>query len=201
LLLHARTVEVLRPLGVAEALLARADTAPTADLQLGSRVIRVTLAGFALPDTAFPHLTLIRQAEVERVLACALADRGIEVERSTELASVRDGPIASGRSCAHQEGPNRRSSISRSGATARAVPFGLRPASGGPGGRIPSRLQQVLGDHHDTVVARTLLLDLAEEARAADEDPFTYGLMYQYQADCAASMEQALPPFTGETLA
>jgi 2-polyprenyl-6-methoxyphenol hydroxylase-like FAD-dependent oxidoreductase len=92
LLLHARTLEVLRPLGVTEALLARADTAPAADLQLGSRVIRVTIAGFALPDTAFPHLTLIRQAEVERVLAGALADRGIEVERSTELASMRDGP-------------------------------------------------------------------------------------------------------------
>jgi 2-polyprenyl-6-methoxyphenol hydroxylase-like FAD-dependent oxidoreductase len=77
---------------VTEALLARADITPTADLQLGSRVIRTTIAGFALPDTAFPHLTLIRQTEVERVLSRALADRGIEVERGTELASVRGGP-------------------------------------------------------------------------------------------------------------
>jgi len=92
LILHSRTLEVLRPLGVAEALLARADIAPTADLQLGSRVIRVTLAGLALPDTAFPHLSLIRQMDVERVLAAALADRGVEVEHGTELISVRDGP-------------------------------------------------------------------------------------------------------------
>jgi 2-polyprenyl-6-methoxyphenol hydroxylase-like FAD-dependent oxidoreductase len=92
LILHARTLEVLRPLGVAEALLDRADIAPTADLQLGSRVIRVTLAGLALPDTAFPHLSLIRQMDVERVLAEGLTDRGVKVEHGTGLISVRDEP-------------------------------------------------------------------------------------------------------------
>ena len=92
LILHSRTLEILRPLGVTRALLARADIGPTADLQLGSRVIRVTLADLALPDTAFPHLSLIRQTDAERVLAEALADRGIKVERGTELISVRDGP-------------------------------------------------------------------------------------------------------------
>ena len=92
LIVHPRTLEVLRPLGVTQALLARADIAPAADLQLGSRLIRVTLADLALPDTAFPHLSLIRQMDVERVLAQALADRGIQVERGTELADLRDGP-------------------------------------------------------------------------------------------------------------
>jgi len=92
LILHPRTLEVLRPLGVIQPLLARADVAPTADLQLGSRLIRVTLAGLALPATAFPHLSLIRQADVERVLAGALADRGVKIERGTELARVCDGP-------------------------------------------------------------------------------------------------------------
>ena len=92
LILHARTLEVLRPLGVTQALLARADIAPAADLRLGARVIRITLADLALPDTAFPHLSLILQMDVERVLAQALTDRGVEVERGTELADVRDGP-------------------------------------------------------------------------------------------------------------
>ena len=41
LILHARTLEVLRPLAVTGALLARADTAPAADLHLGDRVVRV----------------------------------------------------------------------------------------------------------------------------------------------------------------
>ena len=92
LILHSRTLEVLRPLRVTQALLARADIAPSADLHLGRRVVRVSLADLALPDTAFPHLSLIRQMDVETVLAQALADRGIEVERGTELAGVHDGP-------------------------------------------------------------------------------------------------------------
>ena len=54
-------------------------------------------------------------------------------------------------------------------------------------------LQQLLGDHHDSVVARTVLLELAGKARAAGEDTFTYGLMHQRQAGQAASIEQALP--------
>jgi 2-polyprenyl-6-methoxyphenol hydroxylase-like FAD-dependent oxidoreductase len=90
LIMHPRTLEVLRPLGVTGALLARADTAPSAELRLGRRAVRVRLAGFALPDTAFPHLSLIRQMDVETVLAGALGDRGVEVERGTELAWVRD---------------------------------------------------------------------------------------------------------------
>lgn len=92
LILHPRTLEVLRPLGVTQALLARADIAPTAVLHLGRRVVRAGIADLALPDTAFPHLSLIRQMDVETVLAQALADRGVEVERGTELAAARDDP-------------------------------------------------------------------------------------------------------------
>jgi len=92
LILHSRTLEVLRPLGVTQALLDRADIAPAADLHLGRRVIRASFGDLALPDTAFPHLSLIRQMDVEAVLAQALADRGVDVERGTELAAVRDGP-------------------------------------------------------------------------------------------------------------
>jgi 2-polyprenyl-6-methoxyphenol hydroxylase-like FAD-dependent oxidoreductase len=92
LIMHARTLEVLRPLAVTQALLARADTAPAADLHLGRRVVRIRLADLALPDTAFPHLTLIRQTDVETVLAAALADRGVGVERGTELLQVREEP-------------------------------------------------------------------------------------------------------------
>jgi hypothetical protein len=71
-------LEVLRPLGVTQALLAKADIAPAADLHLGRGVIRVSLADLALPDMAFPHLSLIRQMDVETVLAQAsqTGDRG-----------------------------------------------------------------------------------------------------------------------------
>jgi len=74
------------------------------------------------------------------------------------------------------------------------------PALGSTGSRQAAEakdLQQLLGDHHDSVVARTVLLDLAGKARAAGEDTFTYGLMYQRQACQAANIEQALPRFAG----
>ncbi len=90
LILHPRTLEVLRPLGVSEAVLARADIAPEGHLHLGSHVVRARLAELALPDTAFPHLSLVRQMDVETILAQALAERGIEVERGTQLLDVRD---------------------------------------------------------------------------------------------------------------
>jgi len=72
------------------------------------------------------------------------------------------------------------------------------PALGGAAKRQVKQtkeLQQLLGDQHDSVVARTVLLDLAAKARAAGEDTFTYGLMHRSQACQAAESEQALPRF------
>jgi CHAD domain-containing protein len=72
------------------------------------------------------------------------------------------------------------------------------PALGIPASRQAAQakeLQQLLGDHHDSVVARAVLLDLAGTARAAGEDTFTYGLMHQRQACQAADIEQTLPRF------
>jgi 2-polyprenyl-6-methoxyphenol hydroxylase-like FAD-dependent oxidoreductase len=94
LIMHARSLEVLRPLGVTDSLLARADTAPAVDLHLGSRVVPVSFADLALPDTAFPYLSLIRQMDVERALTEALAARGVAVERGTELVAA--GEVAGG---------------------------------------------------------------------------------------------------------
>ncbi|MGW6907055.1 FAD-dependent monooxygenase [Streptomyces sp. NPDC054940] len=90
LILHPRTLEVLRPLGVTDALLELADTAPAVALHLGSRVVETRLADLALPDTAFPHLSLVRQMDVERAMTQALADRGVTVERGTELITAHD---------------------------------------------------------------------------------------------------------------
>jgi 2-polyprenyl-6-methoxyphenol hydroxylase-like FAD-dependent oxidoreductase len=91
LIVHPRTLEVLRPYGVTEPLLTRSDIAPAVRLHLGSRVVAARLAELALPDTAFPHLSLLRQMDVETVLADALAVRGIAVERGTEVVEVCDG--------------------------------------------------------------------------------------------------------------
>ncbi|WP_007025143.1 FAD-dependent monooxygenase, partial [Saccharomonospora iraqiensis] len=85
---HPRTLESLRPLGVTEPLLERGDPAPRAELHLGCRRVSAALADVPLRDTAYPHLTLLRQADVETVLTDALARRGIAVERGTELVTA-----------------------------------------------------------------------------------------------------------------
>lgn len=92
LLLHGRALECLRPLGVTDDLLARADTAPRARLHLGSHVLDVELGEVDLPDTAFPHLTVVSQATVEEVLASSLRARGVRVEWGVELLALRPSP-------------------------------------------------------------------------------------------------------------
>jgi 2-polyprenyl-6-methoxyphenol hydroxylase-like FAD-dependent oxidoreductase len=105
LIVHPRTLEVLRPLGVTDALMAAGDVAPAVRLHLGSRELAIRLGPFDLADTAFPHLLFIRQVEVERTLTRALADRGVEIERGAELVDV------------HRDGPGHRAVVRRAGGT------------------------------------------------------------------------------------
>lgn len=88
MMVHSRTLEALRPLGVVDDLLARSDRTPAAELHLGHRVVRARLDDVALRDTAYPHFTMVRQADVEDVLAAALAARGVPVERGVELVEA-----------------------------------------------------------------------------------------------------------------
>lgn len=70
------------------------------------------------------------------------------------------------------------------------------PALGGQALRQATQakdLQELLGDHHDSVVTRTVLRGLADQARLAGEDTFTYGVMYERQACAASEIERELP--------
>jgi CHAD domain-containing protein len=55
-------------------------------------------------------------------------------------------------------------------------------------------LQSLLGDHQDSVVSRDHLLQQADAAHAAAEDTFTYGLLYQQDADVAVGSRRQLQP-------
>jgi 2-polyprenyl-6-methoxyphenol hydroxylase-like FAD-dependent oxidoreductase len=96
MMMHPRTLEVLRPLRVAERMLARGDRSPVAELHLGARTTPVKLEHFDLPDTPFPHLLLISQAQVEAVLWEAVDERDIATDLGVELVALRsDVPGAS----------------------------------------------------------------------------------------------------------
>ncbi|MFF9273925.1 CYTH and CHAD domain-containing protein [Streptomyces griseosporeus] len=59
--------------------------------------------------------------------------------------------------------------------------------------RALKSLQGLLGDHQDSVMARDALRDLAEQAHAAGESAFTYGLLYGREERRAERAEEALP--------
>ena len=53
-------------------------------------------------------------------------------------------------------------------------------------------IQSLLGDHQDSVISRTHLLEEAAAAHAAGEDTFTYGVIFQREAELARRSEQML---------
>ncbi|MFI2258755.1 CYTH and CHAD domain-containing protein [Streptomyces tubercidicus] len=71
-----------------------------------------------------------------------------------------------------------------------------RPALGGAAKKFAKRtkrVQQLLGDHQDSVVARGTLRELATQAQRAGEGGFTFGLLYGREEALAADRERALP--------
>jgi 2-polyprenyl-6-methoxyphenol hydroxylase-like FAD-dependent oxidoreductase len=91
LVVQPRTLEVLRPLGVTQALLDRGDGAARVRLHLDGHEVVVPLSDFAVDDTSYPFLLVLRQAEVEAALLANLAARGLPVEWGAELLSYRAG--------------------------------------------------------------------------------------------------------------
>lgn len=88
LVVHPRTLEALRPLGVVPGLAARAERDPEVRLHLRSREVAVRVGDLGVADSPFGHPWLLRQHDVEDVLADAVAARGIPVEHGTELVGL-----------------------------------------------------------------------------------------------------------------
>jgi CHAD domain-containing protein len=71
-----------------------------------------------------------------------------------------------------------------------------RPALGKPAKsmvRSMKVLQNLLGEHQDSVMARQTLRELSAVAHAAGESAFTYGLLYGREEQRAAAVEAELP--------
>ncbi|WP_330349807.1 CYTH and CHAD domain-containing protein [Streptomyces sp. NBC_00582] len=60
-------------------------------------------------------------------------------------------------------------------------------------------LQSLLGDHQDSVMARTTLRELSAVAHAAGENGFTYGVLYAREERRAERVEEAVPGAWRET--
>ncbi|MGW8378415.1 FAD-dependent monooxygenase [Streptomyces sp. ODS28] len=88
LLMHPGTLEALRPLQVTRQLLSRAHTVPAIHLHTGSHMVPLRLAALAVPGASLPAPVLLHQADVEAVLGTALEERGVRIERNTELVEL-----------------------------------------------------------------------------------------------------------------
>jgi 2-polyprenyl-6-methoxyphenol hydroxylase-like FAD-dependent oxidoreductase len=107
---------------------------------LGRTLVRGQLADVALRDTAFPHLTMLRQADVETVLSDALLQRGVEVERGVEFldASV-DGAAVRATLRTHVRAEEVTCRFVAGCDGPRPAPHRERPASAGEAGPIEKR--------------------------------------------------------------
>ena len=93
LAVQARTLELLQSVELADALVARGN--PSARLVLhfeGGRSADVRLAGFAAPDTRFPFILFVSQAETEAVFGDHLTTRGVVIERGVEVTDFVGDP-------------------------------------------------------------------------------------------------------------
>jgi 2-polyprenyl-6-methoxyphenol hydroxylase-like FAD-dependent oxidoreductase len=88
LVLWSRTLELLDDAGYAKPFLSAGFAAHGAQISNGKEVVaHVTLEAI---DSRFPYALMIPQSETERVLEERLAEHGVVVERSVELASFVD---------------------------------------------------------------------------------------------------------------
>lgn len=84
---------------------------------------------------------------------------------------------------------------------ARYAAEAARPALGRPAkafADLMTGLQELLGDHQDSCVARRALRELAEQAQAAGESAFAFGVMYGREEALAARREAELPALWAE---
>ena len=86
LVVHARSLELLAKLGVADRLVARGRRSVRARTYVNRRpAVQVAFGGGGADDTPYPFALFVSQVETERVLDEFLAERGLGVERPLTL--------------------------------------------------------------------------------------------------------------------
>src|ERR1700693_2069109 len=98
LVVHARSLEIFRDLGIEDKLVRRGNTATRIVFHPSAkREILVPFEDIGAVDTEFPYILFISQAETEAVLDAHLAAVGQRVERGVEVVAL--SPESNGVSC------------------------------------------------------------------------------------------------------
>jgi CHAD domain-containing protein len=101
------------------------------------------------------------------------------------MRRARQAPVGQARDVALHE-------ARKSARRARYAAEAARPASGKPAhtfARQMKKVQSVIGDHQDTVIARQAARELGINAHLAGENAFTYGLLHEQEHDRAERLQ------------
>ena len=104
LAIQPRTLEVLGALDLAASLLSRGNDAVRLQFHARGAVVDVPIFDTGLGDTRYPFVLFLSQAETEAVLSESLAERGLAIERGTELIETGVGPQGLRCTLRHQDG-------------------------------------------------------------------------------------------------
>jgi 2-polyprenyl-6-methoxyphenol hydroxylase-like FAD-dependent oxidoreductase len=89
LVVHARSLEIFRDLGIVDTLVRRGNTARRIAIHVSAkRNVLVLFDDIGAVDTEFPYILFISQAETEAVLDAHLAAVGQRVERGVEVTAL-----------------------------------------------------------------------------------------------------------------
>jgi CHAD domain-containing protein len=173
------------------------------DLVLGPVAADVT--GQLAPRQAAAHRAAVRALDSPRYLALLddldvlLAAPPVTAAAAEPARSLRPDVARAYRRLRRRarrakglpDGPERDAALHEARKAAKRARYAadaLTPSAGKPAERFAAqmkRLQSVLGEHHDMVVARAVIRDLGVRAHLAGDNAFTYGLLYGLDA-CTA---------------
>ena len=105
------------------------------------------------------------------------------------------------------EGPERDEAVHEIRKLAKAARYAAEAAGKAAGSSAKdvvgafTDLQEALGDHQDSVVSRGVVMRLAEDARKAGRDTFTYGVLTEREYAVARSVEARYVPLLDQARA
>jgi CHAD domain-containing protein len=126
-----------------------------------------------------PPLTARAGKPAGKELPALVGRSAARVDRAARAVADKETPQARDRGL-HE--------VRKSAKRARYAAESAVPVAGDPATELADRmeaLQDVLGEHQDSVAARALLLELSVAAHRAGEDEFTYGLFYAQELTLA----------------
>jgi CHAD domain-containing protein len=127
-------------------------------------------------------------------LVCQAPPVGREPARVTVAAAGKKVSKAAKVARRAADAPDRDDAIHRIRKRAKRLRYTADATGATKVSKRAKKLQSLLGDHQDSVVSREHLVQQAEAAHAAGEDTFTYGLLYQREAELALDSRRQLEP-------